>query len=129
MVLVDTSVWIEFLDRFNPLVRTDLAGLLRTNVVATAGIIISELRAGCRSKMQVQEVLETMTPLVYHEVDERTWLHAGELVADGAARGFKLAIGDCLLAALALREKCEIFTLDRDFEHIPGIQIYRSHLN
>ncbi|HTV55118.1 MAG TPA: hypothetical protein VMI06_09395 [Terriglobia bacterium] len=32
---------------------------------------------------------------------------------------------NCLLAALALREQCEIFTLDRDFERIPGIKLYR----
>lgn len=125
MVLVDTSVWIEFLDRFNPLIRTDLVELLRRSEVATSGLVVAELRQGCRSPAQVKVILDAIEPLVYHEADWDTWLRAGEMAAEGAARGHRLEVGDCLVAALALRENCVVFTLDHDFERIPGLKLYR----
>ncbi len=125
MVLVDTSVWIEFLDRFNPLLRTDLVELLRRSEVATSGLVVAELRQGCRSPAQVKVILDAIEPLVYHEADWDTWLRAGEMAAEGAARGHRLEVGDCLVAALALRENCVVFTLDHDFERIPGLKLYR----
>jgi predicted nucleic acid-binding protein len=124
-VLVDTSVWIEYLDRVNPLVENEMDNLLLAGEVMTAGLILAELRRGCRRPEQVVLLLDAMSPLDYHEVDQEVWLQAGKLAAEGAARGLKLQIANCLLAALARREECQIFTLDRDFEHIPGIKLYR----
>jgi predicted nucleic acid-binding protein len=129
VVLVDTSVWIEYLDRVNPLVENDLENLLRTGQVATAGLVVAELRQGCRRSDQVRLVTAALEPLEYLEVDRACWLRAGELAGERTAKGFTLEIGDCILAALALRENCEIFTLDRDFEQIPGVKLYRLRQN
>ncbi|MGD0223805.1 MAG: PIN domain-containing protein [Terriglobia bacterium] len=125
MVIVDTSVWIEFFDRNNPSVRGDLETLLRQEEVATAGMVLAELRRGCRSAPQVRGLLQAMEPLVYLEADRNSWLRAGELVAECSARGFQVGIADCLLAALAMRESASIFTLDRDFERIPRLRLFR----
>jgi len=125
VVLVDTSIWIEFLDRNNPSVRRDLETLLRQEEVATAGVVLAELRGGCRSTPQVRGLMQAMEPLVYLETDRDSWLRAGELVAECSARGFQVGIADCLLAALAMRESASIFTLDRDFERIPRLQLFR----
>ena len=124
MVLVDTSVWIEFFDRNNPSVRGDLETLLRQGEVATAGMVLAELRRGCRSASQVRGLLENMEPLVYLETDRFSWLRAGELAAECSARGFQVGLPDCLLAALAMREGAFIFSLDRDFERIPRLRLF-----
>ena len=128
IVIADTSVWIEYLDRLNPLVRDDLVELLRCSEVATSGLVVAELRRGARSAAQVRIILDAMEPLTYFEVDRATWLRAGEISAEGAARGYQLEVGDCLLASLALRENCSVFTLDRDFERIPGLKLYRPRV-
>ncbi len=125
IVIVDTSVWIEYLERLNPLIRDDLVELLRRGEVATGGLVVAELRRGARSPSQVRTILDAMEPLMYFEVDQATWLRAGEISAEGTARGYELKVGDCLLAALALREGCSVFTLDRDFDRIPGLKLYR----
>lgn len=125
MVLVDTSVWIEFLDRNNPSVRSDLETLLRRGEVATAGLVLAELRHGCRSPQQVRMLLQAMEPLMYFETDRNSWLRAGELVAECAARGSPVRIAHCLLAALAMRADAVIFTLDHDFERIPQLRLYQ----
>jgi predicted nucleic acid-binding protein len=66
-----------------------------------------------------------MEPLRYVEVDRHDWLRAGELASEGSGRGHRFEIADCLLAAIAFRENCAIFSLDRDFERIPGLRLYR----
>ncbi len=126
MVLVDTSIWIEFLDRNNPTLRRDLETLLRQGEVATAGVVLAELRSGCRSTPQVRGLMQAMEPLVYLEAERDSWLRAGELVAECSARGYQVGIADCLLAALAMRENAFIFTLDHDFERIPRLLLFRS---
>lgn len=126
MVLVDTSVWIEYLDRAHPAVADEMDRLVRTAKIATAGLVLAELRRGARSVAQVRMILEAIEPLDYFETDRATWLRAGEISAEAAARGHQLQVGDCLLAALALREGCPLYSLDRDFERIPGLKLYRS---
>ena len=126
MVLVDTSVWIEYFDRKNPSVRGDLEALLRQGEVAIAGLVLAELRQGCRSTSQIRTLQQAMEPLPYLEADRDSWLRAGEIVAEGSAHGYQLGIADCLLAALAMRESSSIFTLDRDFERIPRLRLFRK---
>ena len=128
MVLVDTSIWIEYLDRFNPAIRDDLIELLEKDEVATVGLIVSELRRGCRSASQVRAVVEALEPLQYREADRSAWLQAGQLAAEASTRGHTLEVGDCLVAAIALREAWTVFTLDRDFERIPGLKLHRPRV-
>ena len=128
-VLVDTSVWIEYLERNNPLVEEPLDDLLLRGEAVSAGLVLAELRHGCRTQAQVGMMMEALQPLPYVEASRDDWLRAGELAAEGAARGRRLQIGDCLLAALAMRAGCLLFTLDRDFEHIPGVKLYRKRTN
>jgi hypothetical protein len=129
LVLVDTSVWIEYFRRKDELIEKEMDGLLRSEAVATAGLILAELRRGCRTPNQVRLMLDAMEPLVYLEIDRTSWIKAGEIAAEADAHGYKLEVGDCLLAALVLRERCSLFTLDRDFSHIPGLKLYRFRLN
>jgi predicted nucleic acid-binding protein len=53
----------------------------------------------------------------------------GSLKAEAAARSYKLEVGDCLLAAAALREHCSLFVLARDLRHIPQLKLYRFRCN
>jgi len=129
LVLVDTSVWIEYFQRRDELIEKQLDGLLRSGEVATAGLILAELRRGCRTHNQVRLMMDAMEPLFYLESDRTSWLKAGEIAAEASARGFKLEVGDCLLAAVALREGVSLFTLDRDFSRIPGLKLYPFRSN
>jgi predicted nucleic acid-binding protein len=124
VVLVDTSIWIEYIDRVNPLVEGEMDMLLRTGEVVTAGMVLAELRRGCRTPDQARRMLGRLQGLPYLEVDRENWLAAGQLVAEAAGRGYQLEIADCLLAALALRENCWILTLDQDFKRIPGVKLH-----
>ena len=103
--------------------------LLRRGEVATAGLVLAELRRACRTPSQVNLMLDAMEPLSYLEIERASWLEAGQIAAQADARGYKLEVGDCLLAAIALRERCSLFTLDRDFSRIPGLNLYGVRSN
>lgn len=124
-VLVDTSVWIEYLARANEQIAEELDELLLRGEVATAGLVLAELRHGCRRHGQVKTMLEAVEPLLYLEVDRDDWLRAGEIAADAGGKGYPLEVADCLLAALALRNGWSVFSLNRDFQRIPGLKLYR----
>ena len=128
MVLIDTSVWIDYFQQADEAVEEELDKLLRTRLVASTGLVLAELRQGCRTAAQVQAILQAMQPLTYLDAGRSEWLRAGELSAAGAMRGFRLEIGDCLLAAIAMAEGCAVFTLDRDFERIPGLKLHRPRV-
>jgi len=129
LVLVDTSVWIEYFQRKNALIEKEVDGLLRSEEVATAGLVLAELRRGCRTLSQVRLMLDAMEPLLYLESDRTSWLKAGEIAAEANARGYKMEVGDCLLAAVVLREGCSLFTLDRDFSRVPGLKLHGFRYN
>jgi len=129
LVLVDTSVWIEYFQRKNALIEKEMDGLLRSEEVATAGLVLAELRRGCRTPSQVRLMLDAMEPLLYLESDRTSWLKAGEIAAEASARGYKMEVGDCLLAAVVLREGCSLFTLDRTFSRVPGLKLHGFRYN
>lgn len=128
MILVDTSVWIEYLQHANPAVGSAMDELLLTSEVATTGLVLAELRRGCRTPAQTRIMLQAMEPLTYLEAPRAAWLQAGELAMEGAARGHKLELGDCLLAAISMQESCALFTLDQDFRRIPGVVLHRPRI-
>ena len=124
MVLVDSSIWIEYLDRVNPSIEGEMEVLLRTSAVATAGLVLAELRQGYRTNEQAKAMLALLQSLPYLQDEREDWLAAGQIIAEARARGYRLETADCLLAALALRAKCPIFTLNQDFKRIPGLRLY-----
>lgn len=128
MVLVDTSVWISYFRQRDEVLEMELDDLLRARKVATTGLILAEFRQGCKTKAEVELLLGAMRPLAYIEAHRALWLLAGEIVAGGAARGHKLELGDCLIAAIALREGCAVFTLDQNFKRIPGLKLHRVRI-
>ena len=94
--------------------------LLRTGEVATAGVVLTELRQGARTSAQAKAMLEPLQSLPYLEVDRDNWLAAGQIVAEARSRGQRLETVDCLLAALAMSENCSIFTLGRGLQANTG---------
>jgi predicted nucleic acid-binding protein len=85
LVLVDTSVWIEYFQRRDELIEKQLDGLLRSGEVATAGLILAELRRACRTPNQVRLMMDAMEPLFYLESDRTSWVKAGEIAAEASA--------------------------------------------
>jgi predicted nucleic acid-binding protein len=119
MILVDTSVWVEY-DRAtgSPADRalTDLI-THRSDDIAVTEPVLAEVLAGARSDGAARRLRALLTSF--------GWLSADAQVDfEAAARIYRLCraagvtprgLFDCLIASVALRTDSEILCADRDF--------------
>ena len=123
-VIVDTSVWVEFLrggEGRNPGAVEDL---IRSSQAVTCGIVLAELLAGVRNAGERIQLQEALAGLDYVETRERTWRRAGELAAELRSKGRTLPMSDLIVAALAIEHGLSVFTIDNHFRHVPGVHLY-----
>ena len=123
-ILADTSVWIEF---FKPGSRmaNSLETLIMDNSVWICGIVLFELIQGVRSEDERSKILSTMSNLKYIEMTKPLWQKAGELASSLKKNGLNLPVSDILIATSAIEYRLSILTLDKHFEQIPGVRIYK----
>lgn len=124
-VLADTSVWIEF---FKPGSKTgdELAELIMKNSICTCGVVLFELVQGVKTENEKEIILDTLSNLEYFEMSAALWRKAGEISAALKKNGLNLPLSDIFIAALATEHNLSIFTLDRHFEQIPGVKVYKG---
>lgn len=118
MILVDTSVWIDFLRGTATPQADTLDGLLGVVPLAIGDLILIEVLQGCRSDREFSSVRRTLSPL--HLVT----LGGPDIIVP-AARNFRRlrALGvtvrktiDIVIATRCLRDGYELLHSDRDFD-------------
>jgi predicted nucleic acid-binding protein len=122
-VLADTPVWSAAFRRTAPTaLRAELEWLVANGAVAIMGPIRQELLSGIRQPVQfarVRDALRSFPDLPLHTEDFEMAAH---YFNHCRSKGVQGSMTDYLICAVAVRQKLEIFTTDRDFEH------YRKHL-
>ncbi len=124
-ILADTSVWIEF---FKPqsAIGKKLESLIMKNSVWVCGVVLFELVQGVRAEEEKKNILDALSDLEYAEMTKNLWQKAGELSSSLKKKGLNLPLSDVFIAALAIEHNLQIFTLDKHFEQIPGVKIYKN---
>ena len=123
-ILADTSVWIEF---FKPqsAVGKKLETLIMKNSVWICGVVLFELVQVVRTEDEKAKVLDALSNLSYAEMTKDLWQKAGALSASVKKKGLNLPLSDIFIAALAIEHNLKIFTLDKHFEQLPTVKIYK----
>ncbi len=120
-VLVDTSVWIDF---FNP--RPGPAGNELRRLIAAAepvvltGIVVTEILQGLVRDVATIEKFLTQWDLI-EPAGFRTYVRAAALYRQARAHALTLTTVDALIATLAMENRVQLFTLDKDFARLPRI--------
>ena len=122
--LVDTTIWIEFF-RSRSKMADHLEMLLKENLVLTCGIVMFEILQGIKSEDEKNEVLGVLSGLPYVEMMEKTWQKAAELSVALKKGGVNLPLSDIFIAAIAIENELPVFTLDKHFEQIPNLKLYK----
>jgi len=123
-VIVDTSVLIAFF-RGDAKIADKVSSLLQDNRVITTGIIIAELLQGMKDMKEgknISDILAETSPL---EITTDLWIKAGKVALSLRRKGINLPLTDVAIAALAIEHDIRIFTLDKYFEQIPGVRVYK----
>ena len=125
LVLLDTSIWIEFFNRPERPEALAVKELIEQDRAVLAGVILAELIQGARTKKERDLLAESLGILPFVETDREDWREAGVLLNDLRTRGFTLPLTDALLAQLCLRHHLAIFTLDKHFYHFRNLMRFR----
>jgi predicted nucleic acid-binding protein len=126
MVVVDTSVWIRFLRQPQAETSGDLRQLLRRNRAAITGVILAEVLQGGRGEEEFRLLRETLDGVPYLDLGKEVWIRAGAISAELRREGNPLPLTDISIAAAAIEGDHELFSLDPDFERIPGLRVYKT---
>ena len=122
-VLVDTSVWIDFLDGRKETVRT-LGALIKEGRVVICGQIRQEVLQGSRDEKAFRKLEEQMAVWDSETEEPADFIEAARVFARLRWSGITIPPTDCLIAAIAIRRNLQFFARDSDFDHIRPLRRY-----
>jgi hypothetical protein len=120
VILVDTSVWIDFFaGRDEPHV-TELEQLIANSEdLALCGIVLTEILQGIVDDSTFRQVREYLRPLVMLPMPEEVCVQAAEIYRQMRKQGITIRkTNDCLIAATVLEHHCRLLHHDNDFSLI-----------
>lgn len=124
MVLVDTSVWIEYLrGTDSPYTTYVREAILDDRSLAWTEPILYELTAGARSPRRAADLRALLLRGPFLAVEGlQDWEAASQLYRSARGKGLTVRSSiDCLIAAVALRTGSPVVARDRDFEALAQV--------
>jgi predicted nucleic acid-binding protein len=118
VVLVDTTVWVDF---FNDK-KTDHVQALEHLVedekdICICGVILAEVLQGIRDDTDYRKTYSRFDSFLYLPMDRHTFVKAAELYRSLRRRGITIRkTVDCLIAAVAIEHKIPLLHNDKDFD-------------
>lgn len=115
MIVVDTSVWVDYLRDPKSRVRVPLDAFLDDEQVLLPAPVRVELLsgAGAHTVPMLNRTLGALEQLV---PSADTWRLAQQWAGAAATKGLRFGLGDILIAACAAERGAQLWSLDRDFE-------------
>lgn len=121
MILVDTSVWIDFLRGRNTTYRRTLHDLIEQEEdICITGIILTEILQGVNDERAGNEIKQYLLDFpIYHPRSITTNIEAAQLYKQCAKKGKTVRkTVDCIIAAISIENGLVLFHNDRDFDSI-----------
>ena len=132
MIVVDTSVWIDFLEGRGTLFDRHLTELVEDQApIALVDIVYAEVLQGIRDEDTYQRTrVGLRAHVILRARGLETFETAANLYRTARRRGLTIRRGvDCLIAATCLEAGAEIFHNDRDYDvlaRVSDLMIYRT---
>jgi len=120
MVLVDTTVWIDFFaDRSEPHVAALQNFIEIEEDLCLCGIILAEVLQGIRSDKDYIKTKGYLDDLIFLPMRQATFVRAAEVYRSLRTKGVTIRKPvDCMIAAVAIEHGIPLLHNDRDFDHI-----------
>ena len=125
MILVDTSVWIDFFSSSPGRAGNDLRRMIdEVEPFALTGVVVTEILQGlARNANRIGRFLSMWDLLEPRGFS--TYREAAAISRLARSKGISLTTIDALIAAIALEHRASPFTLDKDFSRIARITALR----
>lgn len=116
MVLVDTSVWVDFFQNPSASGNATLEGLIKgQNRVAICGIILQEILQGIRHRNSFETTKQRLLFLPFLESGREVHILAACLYRELRRNGITVPSTDALIAAIAMHHGFQLMTGDKHF--------------
>lgn len=117
MVLVDTSIIIDFLNRNR--YKGVISTLLSTKEFGTTEIIIMEVLQGVKEDKTYDKIKTFLESLPLVEMKYEDYIEAANIYRTCRRKGITIRKSiDCIIAAVAMDNNLKLFSNDRDFDNI-----------
>jgi len=120
MVLVDTTVWIDFFRGREEMHVVRLQRLIETEEdLCICGIILAEVLQGIRSDPDYAVTKRYLDDLIFLSMNKETFVRAAEIYRSLRRRGITIRKPvDCMISSIAIENNICFLHNDRDFDHI-----------
>ena len=120
MVLVDTTVWIDFFAGRKEAHVLSLQELIEIEEdLSICGIILAEVLQGIRSDADYTKTKEYLGDLIFLPMRHATFIKAAEIYRSLRKKGVAVRKPvDCMIASVAIEYNVKLLHNDRDFNHI-----------
>lgn len=131
MILVDTSVWIDFLNGANSKERHTLHRLIEDEEdISLTEIVLTEILQGIKDDENFKRVKDFLLEFPIHKPKgTETYLKAAEIYRDCRKKGKTIRkTVDCIIATICLENGLTLFHKDSDFdvmEECAGLKVLR----
>lgn len=112
MILVDTSIWVEFLKQ-NPDFTKEMISLLEDKKVLAFEPVFSELIYVSRNKKEKAVILSFWNVLPRIKMYEGSFLESAEYANTHNYHNLGVGLIDALLTKATIDNNCRIWTLDK----------------
>ena len=124
-IIVDTSVWIDFLKNKQKIFHS-MQKLLEKNIVVAVECIFGELLQGVKSKRE-KDIVTGYWKYLPKAGGNDIWIDAGIYSSENKLLEKGIGLIDSVLIVLAIRNKLRIWTLDKKLKKIlPSDCIYQA---
>jgi predicted nucleic acid-binding protein len=131
VILVDTSVWIDFLEGKGTPQHYELRRIIENDEdICLAGIVVTEILQGIRNGRQNREIRDYLLEFpMMNPQGISSYIQAAEIYRTCARKGKTVRKTiDCLIAAVAIEHDLLLFHNDRDYINIHeccGLKIFK----
>ena len=122
MVIADSSIWIDSQRDPSSAVGMELDRLLANDEVVMVGPVLTEVLQGTGSDAEFAFYASRLIALPFLEADQATWVRAAELNFQLMRQGLRLSLGDLVISTLALSHDIPVYSLNGDFDRVPGLR-------
>ncbi|CAN5431822.1 PIN domain nuclease [soil metagenome] len=121
MILIDTSVWIDYFNGYPSFEKEQLMLFISTNqAIVLPGLVLTEILLGLKTDAEAARISNLLDAfIVAPECDQQDHKEAARIYRLCRQKGFTIrSTIDCLIAQLCLRHNYILLSKDKDFQVI-----------
>lgn len=117
MILIDTNILIDLYDLSSP----EISSVFQNSDIALCGIAQAEFLHGTKSDAEVAWMQELVGSLEYIDISHSDWESIGLFLRTLREHGLSVPFTDAVIAYLAIKHDCKVWTNDKHFELIQKV--------